>query len=186
MRIGLFGGTFDPPHCAHTMAMLWALQSGELDRLFVIPTARHAFGKEPAASFEHRLEMCRLAIRDFAAGLVQVTPIEAERDGTSFMIDTVRQLEGLFPGTQWRLVVGTDVAGELPKWRESGELLRVAPPLVVPRLIEDGSAPAPGALPMLSSSLVRARALSGDGIDALVPMRVVEYIEKNKLYKKSG
>ena len=58
--LGIFGGTFDPPHCSHAMALLWALQSGEVDRVLVIPAARHPFGKDPGASYDDRLEMCRL------------------------------------------------------------------------------------------------------------------------------
>ena len=66
---GLFGGSFDPPHRAHVLVVAWALMEATLDRILVIPTARHAFGKQPGASFEDRVAMCRLAFSLFPAGV---------------------------------------------------------------------------------------------------------------------
>jgi nicotinate-nucleotide adenylyltransferase len=188
VRTGIFGGTFDPPHLAHTMAVVWALESGEVDRVLVIPTARHAFGKEPLAGFDDRMAMCRLAMASLAPGLVEVNPVESERDAVSYMVDTVRLLAGRHPVDTFRLVIGSDIVADLPKWRESAALVRLAPPLVVPRIVP-GSAefgPRPGALPMMSSSEVRRLLASGAPAAGMVPARVLDYMRAGGLYSVTG
>ncbi|MBI5153815.1 nicotinate-nicotinamide nucleotide adenylyltransferase [Candidatus Poribacteria bacterium] len=180
MRLAIFGGTFDPPHMAHVMAVAWALHSGEVDRVLVVPAARHAFGKQPAAPFADRIEMCRLAVSVFAPGLVEVLDIEGRREGTSYMVDTVRELQLERAGDSFRLLVGSDIVPDLPKWRESGTVLRLAPPLVVPRQGE--GAAMPGALPMLSSTFVREALARGEDIAGLAPYGVLKYVAVHVLY----
>ena len=181
MRIGFFGGTFDPPHRAHAMVVLWALQSGEVDRVLVVPMARHPFGKQPAAPFHHRVEMCRLMISEFDGALASVSTIEGERDDVSYTVDTVRELAKRMTGCSFRLIVGTDVMNDLPKWREADALLRLAPPLGVPRMLE-GERSRPGALPLLSSTQVRDALFSGGDVAGLIPYKVVVYIRQHHLY----
>ncbi len=187
--LGIFGGTFDPPHRSHAAACLWALQTGAIDRVLMIPTARHAFGKEPGASFAQRLEMCRLAVEPFAPGLVEVSDIEGRREGVSYMIDTVRALEAERPGDAFRLLVGSDILDDLPKWRESEKLLRLAPVLEIPRIAVESLGPPhglrPGALPMLSSSTVREMIARGEDVSALVPEKIAKYIIENSLYSET-
>ncbi|MCB2156692.1 nicotinate-nicotinamide nucleotide adenylyltransferase [bacterium] len=187
MRIGIFGGTFDPPHRAHTMAIVWALQTGEVDRVLVIPAARHAFGKEPGASFAHRVAMCRIAIEPLADGLATVDPLEGEREGKSFMVDTIRILRDRHPDDSCRLLVGTDIIDDLPKWREGEAVVELAPPLEIPRIVTDSGDPArglrPGALPMVSSTEVRERLAAGrEDAAELIAAPVLDYIRIHKLY----
>lgn len=188
MRLGIFGGTFDPPHRAHAMAVLWALQSGEVDRVLVVPMARHPFGKDPAAPFAERVAMCRLLVAEFAADCVEVSDIEGRREGVSYTIDTVRHLAAERPGVALRLVVGTDIIDDLPRWREGEELVRLAPPLVVPRIVEDARDERlglrPGALPMLSSTLIREMLARGQDVDHLLPRRIADRIRERKLYHR--
>jgi nicotinate-nucleotide adenylyltransferase len=186
LRLGIFGGSFDPPHRAHVAAILWALQSGEVDRVLVVPAARHAFGKAHRAPFADRVAMCRLAVCEFAQGLVEVLDIEGQRGGVSYTVDTVRALAAMRPGATFRLIVGSDIVADLAQWHESAALLALAPPLVVPRIVE--GAPderlglRPGALPMLSSTTVRTRAARGESITDLVPHRVADYMRRHGLY----
>ncbi|MDK2971259.1 MAG: nicotinate-nucleotide adenylyltransferase [Candidatus Sumerlaeota bacterium] len=186
-RIGIFGGSFDPPHRAHAAAILWALQSGEIDRVLMIPAARHAFGKQHTASFEQRASMCHLAVAEFAPGLVEVSRIEGERTGVSYSIDTVEELARLHPEASFRLLVGTDILDDLGAWHRGGELLRLAPPLVIPRIVEHSAHPErgvrPGALPMLSSTTIRERAARSEDISLLVPSRVARFIADQGLYR---
>lgn len=181
---GLFGGSFDPPHRAHVLVVAWALMEGLLDRVAVIPTARHAFGKQPGAPFADRVAMCERAFSIFPEQRVVVDPIEGRREGTSYMIDTLRELERRHPGVAFRLIVGSDVADDLPRWREGEEVVRRAPPIVVPRqLVTEGdSAPTPGALPLLSSTDVRRALETGNDIGPLVPRAVADYIRARGLY----
>jgi len=186
MNLGIFGGTFDPPHVAHAMAVLWALQSGAVDRVLVIPAARHAFGKEPGASFAQRMEMCRIAFADFAPGFVEISDIEDRREGPSYMVDTLRAVQRERAGDALRLIVGTDIVDDLPKWREGGEVQRLAPPLVVPRIVtmdpHPDLGPRPGALPLLSSTIVRGLLARRGDTTGLVSAAVRAFIEAHRLY----
>lgn len=180
-RLGIFGGTFDPPHLAHTMAVLWALESGEIDRVIVIPVAQHAFGKRPAAPFEHRMELCRLAMAPLGSR-VEVSPIESQRTGPSYMIDTIRELERQRPEAAWRLLAGSDVAAEIPLWREGTEVLRRAPLLEIPRP-RPGDPPGRFALPDISSTAAREALRSHAGAGSLLSHTVWKYIREHRLYR---
>lgn len=181
---GIFGGSFDPPHRAHVLVVAWALCEGVLDRVLVIPTARHAFGKQPGAPFADRLAMCRKAFGVFEPGRVAIDDIEGRRDGTSYMIDTLRELGRRHPGVGFRLIVGSDVADDLPRWREGDNVVRLAPPLVVPRQTEAAAptGPVAGALPLLSSTDVRRLILDRAPFDHLVPRAVADHIRQHRLY----
>jgi nicotinate-nucleotide adenylyltransferase len=179
MTYGVFGGSFDPPHLAHAMACLWALESGAIDRVILIPVAVHAFGKTPGANFAHRLAMCRLVAARFGDA-VEVNDTEGRRAGTSFMIDTLRELHRERPRAGFRLIAGSDVVGEIPKWRESAEVLRLAPVLEIPR--PGGGAALPNALPDISSSIVRDRLRAGLPMEGWLSANVSDYIRSNGLY----
>jgi nicotinate-nucleotide adenylyltransferase len=182
LRYGIFGGSFDPPHLGHVLGALWALETGEIDRVLIIPVGRHAFGKQAASSFEHRLEMCRLAFERLG-GHVEVCDIEGRREGTSFMIDTLRQLTTERPSATFRLVVGSDVAAEVAKWREGAEVLRLAPLLELPRPQPGETfAARPNALPPISSTMARQSLRQGSGGEMLLPRSIRDYIAAHQLY----
>jgi nicotinate-nucleotide adenylyltransferase len=183
-RLGVFGGTFDPPHRSHVFAVIWALQSGEIDRVLLVPTVEHAFGKKPTATFAQRMEMCRLAVREIAQGLVSVSDIEGRRQGTSYMVDTLRSLHAECPDATLRLIVGSDILDELEKWKEPDEVQRLAPLLIVPRLGHAQRVKI-GHLPRLSSSDVRQLLEAGEDVASLVPHAVLQYIRDNGLYERS-
>jgi nicotinate-nucleotide adenylyltransferase len=186
VRLGVFGGTFDPPHLAHTMACLWALESGEVDRIVVVPVAHHAFGKEPAADFAHRMAMCRLAMARLGEA-VEVSDLEARRPGPSYMIDTLAVLAARHPGAAMRLLVGSDVIRQLPLWHRASEVMRLAPPLEIPRPAPGESLDnRPGTLPAISSTAVRnsLRRNAGPPPIPLVSRDVLSYIKQYNLYQE--
>lgn len=183
-RLGVFGGTFDPPHRSHVFAVLWALQSGEVDRVLVVPTAEHAFGKRPGAAFGQRLEMCRLAMQELAEGLVEISDLEGRRDGPSYMVDTLRSLHAEHPESNLRLIVGSDILAEMHLWKKPEEVQRLAPLLVVPRL-GHASENDLGQLPRISSTDVRGMIGCGEEVGHLVPHRVLAFIRDNGLYRPS-
>lgn len=151
-RFAFFGGSFDPPHRGHSEAASWVARSGEVDEVLMVPVCGHAFDKKPWLDFDVRLALCRLAF----GGLphVSVSDIEASLPRPSYTIETIRALGRKYPGASFRLVVGTDIVGDLPRWREAEELVRLAPPLVLLRKGYEG----PGIvadLPEISSSELR-------------------------------
>ena len=184
MRDGVFGGTFDPPHLGHAMACLWALESGEIDRVLMIPVGRHPFGKKTVATFEQRLEMCRLAVARLGEDVI-ISDIEGRRTGTTYMVDTLRELHKEYAGAELRLLAGTDVAGEIHKWHEGEEVLRLAPILEIPRpLSGETFADRPGALPPISSSDVRRSIAEGKPVHHYLSYSIRGYISSFHLYQE--
>ena len=128
----IFGGSFDPPHATHRRIVETALATLKPRRLLVVPCATHALKDRPLSPAEHRIAMCRLAF----AGLpqVEVSDLETGRGGTSFTVDTVRQIRaeiGL-DDPLW-VLVGSDNLPELDRWHDHHSLLELATLVVFPR-----------------------------------------------------
>ena len=187
-RIGIFGGSFDPPHAAHVMLAAYVLSIGEIDRLMVIPNAKHALDKRSHASFAHRRRMCELAFADLRR--VEVSSIEQELGGTSYTLDTLEELRRRHPGSELRLVVGEDILRELDRWHRFDRVAKLAPPIVIGR---SGAAVAtaatyaltvmPVSLPEISSTDVRERLATGRPVIGLVPSAVADYATEHGLYR---
>lgn len=188
-RIGLFGGSFDPVHTGHLLLAQAAIEELGLTRLFFILAAQSPFktGNQfaPAAA---RMQLLRLAL----AGKTncEVDDQEINRGGISFAIDTVRGYARRFPDAQLYYLIGADNVAGLPKWREAGELAKLAEFAVIPR---PGEVPGPLPPPFrgrtltgfpfgVSASQIRARAKGGHSIVHLVPAAVAEAIGNNRLY----
>src|SRR5262249_33315608 len=129
-RVAVFGGSFNPPHVAHLLAVVYALATAPVDRILVVPVYRHPFAKE-LAPFEDRLEMCRLAM-GWVPG-VTISDIERELGGESLTLRTVEHLRSQHPEFELRLLVGADVLPDLPKWHRFERIAALAPPLVLAR-----------------------------------------------------
>ena len=197
MQIGLFGGSFDPVHNGHLAVAEACLAAGHVEEVWFTPTAIQPHKSHgPAASNEHRVQMLRLAVAD-RPGLV-LSMIEIERGGVSYTINTLQELATAYPANAWQLLMGADTLHDLPNWREPKEILRLATPLVVCRPGE----PAPDfgvlaplvasqrqgkvvAMPPcdISSSELRSRIAHGKSISDSVPSAVVEFIEREQLYR---
>ena len=125
-RIGIYGGTFNPPHIGHIRAALAAVRALRLDKLLVIPDriAPHKALPEGSASPEQRLEMLRLALN--GAEAVEVSDLELRREGVSYTVDTLRQVRELYPGAELTLLMGTDMFLSFRNWRCPEEILSMA------------------------------------------------------------
>jgi nicotinate-nucleotide adenylyltransferase len=209
VRLGVFGGSFDPPHVAHVLAVQAVLASGEVDRVLVLPVHGHAFGKR-MESFEHRARMCRLAFGDVAGA--EVSELERELPPPNYTLHTLEALQRRHPEAELRLVVGGDVLRDRGKWYHWDEVTRLAPLIALGRVgVSTSDAPAP-ALPDVSSTEVRAwlarrapapKAAAGESAisastgsgetpsDAearrrlveVVPRKVLDYIDEHDLYR---
>lgn len=188
-RIGVYGGTFDPPHLGHLIVASEACEALELDRLLFVPSADppHKQGRV-SASAEQRLELVRLAIAGdprFA-----VDDLELRREGASYTVDTLRELREREPECELFLLVGVDQAREFHTWREPREVARLARLAVLSR---GGEQAGEIGLPLrridvtridLSSTDVRRRIGAGESIRYLVPDAVRERIEQDGLYRE--
>lgn len=187
MRIGLFGGSFNPPHVCHILATVWVYETQQLDQIRWLPTYHHAFGKE-LESYEHRRRMCERATEEYP--YVEIDDIERELGGRNHTIDTVRELQSDRPEDEFALVVGSDILEERDDWKEWEALVDRVDLIVVGR-DEHASAGASDvsafALPDVSSTRAR-RALHDrdrDWLEEWIPADVLSYIEREDLYTES-
>lgn len=152
MVIAVYGGSFDPPHVGHVLAVNYILSVGVADQVFVVPVFEHAFHKE-LTTFELRMAMCERAFAHDSR--VTVSSIESRLSRPSFTLNTLEALAKEFPGESFRLVIGADVLSDTKNWRRFDRIEQLAPPYVLGRSgIFDPAAPAP-VLPEISSSQVR-------------------------------
>jgi len=189
MKLGLFGGSFDPVHLGHLLMAQAAREEVELARIFFIPAACSPFKPDqtPTPGTE-RLRLLRLALagKDWC----EIDEQEVNRGGVSYTIDTARDYARRFPEAQLFYLIGGDHVYQLPKWREAIELARLLEFVVIPRPGEAGTTfPAPfrgrtlTGFPLgVSSSQIRARVKAGLPICHLVPGTVAEAIRNNRLY----
>ena len=126
MRIGIYGGTFNPPHRGHVHAAQEAGRVLQLDQLLVIPDSipPHKVLPEGSPDNQQRLEMTRLAFGGVPNSIV--SEIELQRQGTSYSVDTIRQIHEEFPQAELFLLMGSDMLKILPKWREPETIMRLA------------------------------------------------------------
>jgi nicotinate-nucleotide adenylyltransferase len=191
MKIGLFGGTFDPPHNAHVALAQLALTQLGLDEVRWIPAGNPWQKMRTMTPVEHREAMVRLAIAG-EPGFV-LDRCEIERQGPSYTLDTVREQQAKAPGAEFFLLIGQDQYAGLHTWNGWEDLLekttlavanrpgvdRQPNPQVVKRPHRAVDLPA---MP-ISSTEIRERVTEGKGIDDLVPATVARYIERHHLYR---
>ena len=189
MKLGLFGGSFDPVHLGHLLVARAALEELQLDRLFFIPAAQSPFKPDAApADARLRLQMLRLALAGQTS--CEIDGQELARGGPSYTVETLRDYVQRFPQAQLFYLIGADHAVQLPKWREAEELARLAEFVVIPRPGGgETQLPAPfrgralRGFPLgVSSSQIRERVRAGLPVDLLVPPGVAEAICNAKLY----
>ena len=191
LRLGIFGGSFDPVHNAHVALARIALTELQLDELLWVPAGQPWQKPRGLTSAADREAMVRLAIEGEPRFVL--SRIELERTGPSYMLDTVRALQAERPDAQWFLVIGQDQYAGFHTWHGWQELLsRVTLAIadrpdarhsVDPQVLAVPHAAV--ALPMMdvSSTDIRARVVHGQGINDLVPAPVARYIARHHLYR---
>jgi nicotinate-nucleotide adenylyltransferase len=195
MRIGVYGGAFDPPHTAHHTLAASAIDQLELDQLFVVPTGDAWHKTRTLTQAEHRLAMARLNFADLPQAVVDAR--ETQRQGPSYTIDTLRELKNEHPAADFFLLMGADQAAQFESWKEWQQIGQMVHLVVAPR----ESAGASGLtshewhnhpkiratllhMPLETVSATDIRLRIGKGLNpeqALQPA-VFQYIQQHKLY----
>lgn len=200
MRVGIFGGTFDPVHLGHLILAEQARDQGQLDQVWFVPAPRPPQkGEHAITRFEQRVEMLQLAIAGQPAFVVN--ELEKERTGPSYTVDTLAELRRRHPEYQFVLLVGGDSLADLPTWRDPAGIVAQAELLVMVRpgtpLLDAAelrqrlrlSPEAPLALQVLQTPQIdiasrdlRAAVARGRSIRYLVPRAVEVYLHERRLY----
>ncbi len=199
MRIGIFGGTFNPPHYGHIRLAEEMKTAASLDKILIIPTSTppHKVSSD-LASEEDRFEMCRLM---FCKEYFEVSDIEIKRKGKSYSIDTVTELKSIYPDDELFLIIGSDMLLSFHKWYRYGDILNNVTLCVATReddisydelisyaeevlhLTTDGYLISPITAFVCSSTEVRNKIRAGENTDSLLPREIRDYIMENNLYK---
>ncbi|MFC1770142.1 nicotinate-nucleotide adenylyltransferase [Nitrospirota bacterium] len=210
MRIGVFGGTFNPIHFGHLRVAEDVLETLSLQKMIFVPAGTPPLKAEGLASATDRMRMVEMAVEGNPA--FEVSPVEIEREGISYTIDTLRFMKELYPGAELFFILGIDAFREIGKWKHIGELLSTASFVVIGRppysfaslrgspsltcseesLIElddggilslDGDVSFLRVTPMeISATDIRQRLRDGRSVRYLLPENVESFIINNALY----
>jgi nicotinate-nucleotide adenylyltransferase len=198
-RIGILGGTFDPPHVGHLWLATLAADALQLDRVLFMPASQppHKRGRRLSAAAD-RLLMTRLAIAGDPK--LELCPVEMERPGPSFTVDSVEELRHLYAGSALFLLMAADSLAQIDTWREPDRLLsmiewavgpRPGSPLPARAALRQRFGRAAGRIHLLdgpsldvSASEIRRRVAAGRTIRYLVPVAVERHIAERGLYRQ--
>jgi nicotinate-nucleotide adenylyltransferase len=189
MKIGIFGGTFDPIHTGHLKLAHAAMEQFGLQKVLFVPalTPPHKASRSDLTPAPFRYRMVEMAIQDEPR--FEISDVEFNRPGTSYTVDTLREFKKKYPHDELYLILGEDSAADIPQWREPEEIGRLArlaaarrPGYLLPSEI-------PGLLriempecPVSSSSIREQLSRQGNAGTAVLPEKVETYIRKMKLY----
>lgn len=189
MRIGIFGGSFDPIHIAHLILAEQCREQGQLDTVLFIPAPRPPHKhNSTVASFNDRVAMIRLAITGHPQFVVDTC--EQDRQGLSYTVDTLRYLHQRDPGNEWFLLLGGDSVRDLELWREPHGIANQCKLLIVQRPGIQAILPPPyfqyqiidSPLIDVSSTAIRNKLAAGHSVCFLLPASVEEYVRAKNIY----
>ncbi|MFG6148449.1 nicotinate-nucleotide adenylyltransferase [Halobacillus sp. B23F22_1] len=185
MKIGLLGGTFDPPHLGHLIMAEHVLEVMHLDEVWFVPSHVPPHKQKSSLMAEDRLRMVERAIEGNPQ--FSLSTVELEREGKSYTIDTIKQLQSQYPGNNFCFIIGGDMVQHLDRWHRIDELKKLVQFVGVGR---EGYQLASSRdvklvdIPRIdiSSSMIRKRLAQGKSIRYLVTHEVYEYIKEHSLY----
>jgi nicotinate-nucleotide adenylyltransferase len=180
LKVGLYGGTFDPIHNGHIRVIEEVISQKIVDRLLVVPAGEPRLRESaPVASGAQRRAMCQLAISSLPSEIathVEVNPIEVLRQGPSYAIDTVEAIAQTYEGATIVLILGTDAYEKIDQWHRADELRKMVEFLVIDRPDFPGNHNVQ--LNTIAVSATDIRAKKSD----LIPAAVAAYIKEQNLY----
>jgi nicotinate-nucleotide adenylyltransferase len=192
-RIGIFGGSFDPPHLGHLVIAELSRRTLKLDVVYLVPAYQppHKAGRH-ASTARDRLAMTKLSVRGNSS--LRVSDIEIRRRGVSYTVDTVRAFHRRFPAAELFLIIGSDSLRQFHSWKDPEGILALAS-LAVYRRPQKGHKRSKskttklhwikGPSMNLASSDIRKRLLQGRAIDEMVRENVLAFISRKRLYQSS-
>lgn len=197
LRIGVFGGAFDPPHAAHHALVEAALTQLQLDSLLVFPTGKAWHKVRQLSGAQDRIAMAKLAYADLP--LVHVDARETLRKGPTYTVDTLRELQVEHPRATLFLVIGDDQAYALQSWHDwqavvqiaiicvaaRGDAAGIAPRFIPPFGLEPRFLQLSFPVVSVSATDIRARIAAGQSVTPMVSEAVARYIADHHLYQSA-
>jgi nicotinate-nucleotide adenylyltransferase len=191
VRLGVLGGTFDPPHLGHLLAASDAFEALSLDKLLFVPAKVPPYkSRTVQATPEQRLRMLELSIGHDSR--FEASRLELERDGLSFTVDTLDELSKSTPGASLFMLIGEDLATQIASWRDARRIADLATIVVLVRATAVMKSSLESTLPMLrlptrrielSSTEIRDRVSAGRSIHGFVTDAVAAFIDAAGLYR---
>ncbi len=201
MRLGIFGGSFDPVHYGHLLLAETCREQCALDQVWLLPAAASPFKQDRhIAAARQRLDMLRLAVGGHPA--MQISTLEIDRGGVSYTVETLTAFHAQQPEAELFLLMGADAVTDLPQWRAAARICELAIPVVVrragaaePSFDALQTVTSPQRLELfrahqvtmpiveLSSTDIRTRVARGQSIRYRTPRAVEKYIESHGLYR---
>ena len=175
-RVAIYGGSFNPPHICHQLTVFYILQSCEIDQVWLTPCYRHAFAKS-LAPFELRRHWCELLAEPFGAGC-RVDDIERRLGGESRSIDTMEALQHDYPETEFSLILGSDIRGEVTRWKRFDDLQARFPILWIGRVGHFVHPDDRLVLPDVSSTRVREALQAGQPVQDWLPKNLFAELQQ--------
>jgi len=193
LRVGVFGGSFNPIHFGHLLAADDVRRQVRLDRVLFIPACHPPHKRGPLTSYRHRLAMTRLAIEGEPG--FELCPIEESRPGPSYTVDTLRELQSLYPGAAFYLIVGSDQYRDVAAWHRPDLLTDLARVVVMSRPGVERPTLFTGhdsqrvlfrsVIPVaIAAAAIRARLAKGHSVRYMLPVTVSEYARRHRLYRR--
>ncbi len=177
-NIGLFGGSFNPPHLGHVAVLRHLTTLDSLDAVWILPVFKHPFGKD-LAGFDSRVAMLELVLDEVQSPKLKIETIEQDLGLTpSYTFDVVTKLKIRHPDFKFTLILGSDAKNDLPKWHRHDELKNLAHFYFLPRAGFENSP-----FPKASSTEIRAAVSKRLPLDAMTLKTVADYIYGHGLYK---
>lgn len=188
-RIGILGGTFDPPHIGHLIIAEEVRLAMELEEVWFIPTYTPPHKIASGTEAYHRIRMTELAIESNPH--FKINTIEIERSRKSFTIDTIKELNALHPDCAFYFIIGADMVEYLPKWQDIDELVKLVQFVGVKRSGYELSTPydiLKVDIPLIdiSSSMLRSWLRENRSVNYIVTEKVHAYIKGESLYGFTG
>ncbi len=189
-RLGIFGGSFDPPHVGHLIVAQSAAEQLALDLVIFVPAyyPPHKIGNQQSSAAD-RLAMVKLAVRGNPR--FEVSDLEVKRKGISYTVDTLQSFASRFENADLFFIIGGDSLSQFSTWKDPEEILNLAQLVVYPRTLSN-IADVPGSLPRahvlrgpmleISSSDIRLKVSHGESIRYLTTVEVARYVRSHRLY----
>lgn len=199
LKIGIFGGSFNPVHNGHINLVEKIATENKLDKVIVLPTRISPFKSDSndfVADGNDRIEMCRLAFQRLT--YVEVSRYEVDRDKISYTIETLQHLKQLYPDDELFLIIGSDMLLSFTRWKEYKSILKICTVIAASRENDDKTALKKASEDLspygriiitdiepvvVSSTVIREKIKNSNDISCLMPESVVKYILNKKLYQ---